>query len=95
MWEYFFGRTPFGDNRDATEESNRFNSGKAPESAADAKVVAWFYDVVLLFVASWLLVVKGLHCFGGRSFSKCSPSFGYVATALLVGNWQIAAFTLA
>ncbi len=62
---------------------------------ADAKVVARFYDVLLLLLASRFLPVDGLHCFGSGSFSKWPLSFEYVIAPLLAGNRQFSAFTLA
>ena len=38
---------------------------------ADAEVVARFYDVFLLLLATGVLPVDSLHCFGSGSFSKC------------------------
>lgn len=66
-----------------------------PKSAADAIVVAWFYDVFLLLVATGFLQVDGLRYFGSGSFSKWLLSFGCVIAPLLAGNRQFSAFTLA
>ncbi len=63
------------------------------ESPADAIVVAWLYDLLMLLIASRVLTVDGLHCFG--SFSQWPLSFDCVVAPLLAGNRQFAAFTLA
>jgi hypothetical protein len=67
---------------------------KLPASPADAKVVARFYDVFLLLLATGFLPVDSLHCFGS-GISKLRLSFGYVIAPLLAGNRQFAAFMLA
>jgi hypothetical protein len=69
--------------------------GKTPGSSADAIVVAWFYAVLLLLVATGFLPLDGLHCFGSGSFSKWPLAIGCVIAPLLVGDRQFAAFTLA
>ena len=71
------------------------SANKLPALPADAIVVAWFYDVLLLLLVSRVLPVDGLHCFGSGSFSKWPLSFVYVIVPLLAGNRQFAAFTLA
>jgi hypothetical protein len=42
---------------------------------ADAEVVARFYDVFLLLLATGFFPVDRLHCFGNRSLSKWPLSF--------------------
>jgi hypothetical protein len=68
---------------------------KAPESSADAKAVAHFYDVLLLLLVTCILRVHSLHCLGSGTFPWWSRSFEYVTVPLLAGNRQFSAFTLA
>lgn len=70
-------------------------ANKVPPSPADAQVVTRFDDVLLLLLASQILVVNGLHCFGSGSFSNFRLSFEYVIAPLLACNWVFSAFTLA
>jgi hypothetical protein len=54
-----------------TGHSGNLPSGdKAPGSPADAIVVAWFDDVLLLLFASRFLPVDSLHCFWRSRFSR-------------------------
>jgi hypothetical protein len=71
--------------------ANRTSSDSAKSCAKS--VVAWFYAVLLLVTG--FLKVDGLYCFESGSLSKWSPSCGYVAAALLVGNRQLATFAFA
>ena len=41
---------------------------KVAESTADAKVVAQFYDGLLLRLVTWFLRVHSLHCLGSGTF---------------------------
>jgi hypothetical protein len=64
-------------------------------SPADAQVVTRFDDVLLLLLASRILSVDRLHCFGSGSLSNFRLSFEYVIARQLAGNRLFSAFTLA
>jgi hypothetical protein len=71
------------------------SANKLPALPADAIVVAWVCAVLLLLLVTGSLQVDGLHCFGSGSFSKWPLALGCVIATLLVGNRQLATFTLA
>jgi hypothetical protein len=76
-------------------EKSHFRRTKFPASPADAQVVTRFDDMLLILLASRIVPVDGLHCFGSGSFSNFRLSPEYVIARLLAGNRLFSAFTLA